>query len=561
MLCRLLCRDNLLEMWLVFSNFEGLGWPVLSTDGAKQHQLGGEKMSLFRKLKQRSNTTRSRKRLRKLSLECLENREVFASGVVNVLLAPFAPPGTALALVGDGSNNDVSISQTLNVGEYLVQGKNGTLLKLNGAGATMPSITVNGINTTISVAMGTGNDTFSFGARPDSQPSSIPTDLSISNDDGSNVNMLTDVLINGNLFVIKGAAATGYNELQILRSTVVGNTVVDNVGAGGDSKTVIDTSLLVGSAGTPALRIENGVGADINNIRGNSQFGLGPFASPIPVVLIDNGDGGSQTTFTGASAIAGFGTTTVYGTLQIDNGLNLPGFIDLVTFDGTNVLGPVNVSNGDGNASTGVTNSTLGSHLALTAANVPLIGGPLVVHNQAGFDDFTMTGSTLPWGLSIDNDFAVPTSNWGSSTQISQSFVGTGPYGPRIGSAGDAMSLEGDNGRDLVNIVGTTLGGRLSLQLFAGNNELNVTNNSVMTGLYFVALAGNDKILIDKSRILVDVYVRMGNGADEFYLRNVTLATDWPSSLLGTVSVDGELGVDRTNLSSLIPVGFELLVP
>jgi hypothetical protein len=428
----------------------------------------------------------------------------------------------------------------------------------------MPSLTVNGINNAISVSLRTGNDNFSFLARPDGQPSNIPGDLVITNDDGSNVNMLSDVLINGNLSVLKAPAASGYNDLQILRSTVIGATLVDNIGAGGDTKTVIDTSSLQGTGVGPAFTLLNGVGADINNIRGNSQFGTGPFVSTGPVVLINNGDGGSQTTFTGASAIAGFGTTTVYGALVINNGLNLPGFVDLVTFDGTNVLGPVVVENGDGNASTGVTNSTLGSHLALAPTNLPLIGGPLVVLNQAGFDDFTMTGSTLPWGLAIDNNFGVPPANWGSSTQINQSSIGTGPFGPRLdmfGAAGDAMALLGDNGRDLVNMNGATLGGRLNLTLFAGNNELNVTNNSVMAGLRLVTLGGNDKVLIDSSRILVDVFVRLGNGADEFYVRNIAFATDWPSSLLGSVSVDGELGVDRTNLGSLIPLGFELLVP
>ena len=69
---------------------------------------------------------------RSLRLEHLESRTVFSAGVVDVQLAPFAPPGSALNLLGDGSNNEVEIHQTLNVGEYVIEGKNGTLLKLNG---------------------------------------------------------------------------------------------------------------------------------------------------------------------------------------------------------------------------------------------------------------------------------------------------------------------------------------------------------------------------------------------------------------------------------------------
>jgi len=309
-----------------------------------------------------------------------------------------------------------------------------------------------------------------------------------------------------------------------------------------------------------SLILNNGVGADIINVRGNSQFGLGPFPNATPVVSINNGDGGSQTTFTGVSAVAGLGTTTIYGQLDISNGLNLPGFIDLVTFDGTNVLGKVNISNGDGNASTGLTNSTLGSHLVLAPNNTPVLGGPLSIRNKAGFDDLTITGSTLPWGLLVDNSVGGANTNWGSSTQITQSFIGTGPYGPRVGSAGQAAIVSGDNGRDLLNVIGSTFGGRLELQLFAGNNEVNVSNNSVLGGFYLVSLGGNDKILIDKSRILVDLYVRLGNGADEFYVRNVDVAKDLPSPLLGSIDVSGELGVDRTNFGSLVPLAFELLV-
>ncbi len=523
-------------------------------------------MFWFRKpgKKSQDNSAGARhKSRRNLRFESLENRRVLASGIVNVALAPFAPPGTSLALIGDGSNNEVDISQTLNVGEYLIQGKNGTLLQLNGSFATTPSMTVHGINFDIDVDLGNGNDVFRFLARPDSQPSNIPEDLNIENSDGSNINSLTGVLINGDLHVSKVVGTSGYSELSILSSTIIGSTIVDNTSGGpdGDTKTVIDNSWLQGSVPGPAFSLTNGAGADINNIRGNSQFGIGPYQTSGPVVAIANGAGGSQTTFTGASAVAGFGTTTVYGQLNIDNGLNLPGFVDLVTFDGTNVLGPVNVANGDGNALTGVTNSTLGSHLVLNSLNAPAYGGPMLVVNGSGYDEFSMTGSNLPWGLLINNDSGVPGANWGSSTAITQSSIGTGPYGPRLPAAGDAMIVLGDDGRDLVNVNSTTIGGRLDLQLKAGNNELNVTNNSVMSGLYIVTSNGNDKVLIDKSKILVDVYARLGNGADELYVRNLVFATDWPSSLLGSVDINGELGVDRTNLGTLVPMAFELLVP
>jgi len=57
--------------------------------------------------------------------------------------------------------------------------------------------------------------------------------------------------------------------------------------------------------------------------------------------------------------------------------------------------------------------------------------------------------------------------------------------------------------------------------------------------------------------------VALGNGADSFRVTNVVLTdpTQWPSPLLGSVSIDGQGGVDSTNLSSLVPLNFEVLVP
>lgn len=523
-----------------------------------------EKKNRRRNIQKPSSGTSSLRR--PLGFEGLESRNLMASGVVDVRIGTFAPPGTILSLVGDGSNNEVDINQTVTAGEFTIQGKNGTLLKLNGAFATTPSMTVNGINGPITIDLNSGNDIFRFLPRSDSQPSNVPGNLTIINSDGSNINSLTGVLINGNLNVVKANDTSGYSELSIISSTIAGSTTVNNDGGeGGDTKLVIDSSWLQGTLSAPALALTNGVGTDINNVKGNSQFGLGPFAATAPVVSIDNGDGGSQTTFTGASRIAGFGTTTVYGRLDINNGNNVPGFLDLVTFQATNVLGPVNVDNGDGTSQTLVIGSTLGSHLVLGGDNRPTVGGPLAIANDSGYDELWVTNSTLPWGLSVNNNAAGANSNWGSATSIGQSSIGTGPYGPRtplpVFVAGVAFMLQGDNGRDIVNLDGSTVGGRVDLVLNAGNNEFRVMNNSNLAGLSVISTDGNDLVSIDRSKILVDIYMRLGNGADELYVRNLNFLEDWPSSLLGVVDINAELGVDRTNLSSLIPNGFELIVP
>jgi hypothetical protein len=496
----------------------------------------------------------------------LEDRRLLAAGVVDVQVFPFLAAGQ-LNLIGDLSNNEVRISQTVNVGEYRVDGLNGTLLQLNQAGVTMPSVTVNGITGNIAVDLRTGNDTFRFDntfAMP-GQPSNVPGDLSIANDDGSNRNDLDNLMINGDLSIVKAAASSGYSELHILNTTVIGYTTVDNTGggSGGDTWTRINNSWLQGNGGPgPAFVLSNGDGQDIIDVQGNSQFGIGPF--PLgPVILISNAAGGSSTRFTGSGAPAGFGTTTVYGDLLIYNGTNLPGTVDTVTFNGSNVLGDVEIYNGDGNTSVTVTNSTLGSHLVASPFS-PEIGSPLMILNDSGFDKFTMTGSQAPWGVLINNDTSGNNDVWGSATDITDSHIGTAPFGPDIqGFPNAALVLLGDNGRDVVNISGTRFGGTVDLRLFAGNNDLNVLNSSLMPALSFVTLGGNDTVLIDNSTIQVAIYVRLGSGADRFIVTNVNPATQWPSALLGMIDINGELGVDTTNLSALAlgALGFEIFVP
>ncbi len=502
---------------------------------------------------------------RHLRFEGLEDRRLLA-GLVDVQVFPLLAPGR-LDLVGDLSNNDVRMSQTVNVGEYRIDGLNGTLLQINGAGVTMPSVTVNGITGDIRVYLGDGDDSFKFDNTyaQNGQRSNVPVDLSIENSHGSNTNQIVDVMINGDFEVIKAGGTTGFSQLHVTNTTVIGYTTVDNTagGTGGDTETKINNAWLQGNGGpSPAFVLYNGDGNDIIDVQGNSQFGIGPF--PLgPVIVIDNGEGASRTTFTGAGAEAGFGTTTVYGDLSITNGTNLPGTLDTVTFNGSNVLGNVSIDNGDGNTSVTVNNSTLGSHL-VAPPFAPVLGGSLQIYNDAGYDQFSMIDSKAPWGILINNDITGNNDVWGSATNIVGSEIGTAPFGPAIGGfPGAALVLLGDNGRDVVNVNNTVLGGTLHLDLFNGNNQVDLTNGTSMNALHLVTGNGNDSVLIDNSRIAVAVYVRLGDGADQFFVRNVDPATQWPSPLLGLIDIDGGPGVDTTNLSALAlgALGFEIFVP
>jgi hypothetical protein len=495
-----------------------------------------------------------RKRLR---LEPLEVRDML-SGVVDIQIG-----AGFLTLVGDGSNNQVELRQTNNAGEYFISSPDNTLFQINGVGATVPDATVNGINDDIIVDLGDGNDSFSFlGVAPGVQ-STTPDDLIIHNSDGSNVNVISDVLVNGDLTVLKSVVSSGYSELRIVNSRVIGDTLVDNQGNGtGDTKTVVDNShLQAGGPGAYGLYLYNPSGEDLFDALGNSQFGTGSFVGGQPVVYIGNFEGGSRTTFTGANQVAGPGTTTVYGRIDIENTDNLPGTLDIVTFNSVNVLGAVTVQNGDGNTETMTINSTIGSDFVPPLAGT---GGSYRVYNDAGFDSFEMTDSLVPWGLKINNDRAANgASNWGSSTQISESTLVTHPPGSALSNPDDAFQFRGDNGADVINILASTLNGQLDARMYDGNNSLTLLD-AVVAGLDLVTGIGNDTITLDDTRVIAFIEIFLDDGADRLNIHNTNYATQWPNPLLSIIEINAEVGVDT--FSGVIPpsddfLGFDLFIP
>ena len=509
-------------------------------------------MSFLEKFSARRTTKRSQlKRLTRatrLGLESLESRVVLASGVVD--LDTLTTPGS-LFIDGDTSNNDVEIRQTLNVNEFTVTGKNGTLLSLNQGGAanpqTFPTLTVNGIVNDITVdlnfhaVVGGGVDSFSFVAGQ-AGASNVPNDLNIQNSAGSNTNIISDVIINNDLNVT--AVADGYKELHILNTEITGSAVVDNTNGGfnGDTKTVIDSSKLrAGVAPASALIVTNGIGMDDLSVRGNSQFGDG---APKPlfndIVDINNGDGPAMTVFTGASRVYGPGTTTVYGDLSITNGMNRLGTMDVATFNQVNVFGDVMVTNGEGNTETMVIGSELFSDLLPVNQGPPgspegPAGAGVVIVNDRGFDVFESVDSDMPWGLWIDNDFAaVGTSTSGSRTDIRNSRINTarGIGGP------SGLTVLGDNGADVVNIDPTVIRGIVDLHLGNGQNEAVLGNDSVVDQFRYRGGHGVDKVLIDNAQVTSLIDIDLLDGADLMSVVNVDPLADLPSAV-GDIDIDG----------------------
>lgn len=530
-------------------------------------------MSMWNRVKKRAP-----RKARRLKLEALESRQLL-TGVVIVNVAASPVPG-GVQLLGDADNNAVEMRQGAMTGEYVLTGLNGTLLQLNGYGATMPTVTVNNINDAIQVDLMDGDNAFSLLAPASGGQTSLPTDLLIVNHAGSNVNTLDRVLVNRDVNVSKSSGLNGYSELQILNTTVIGDTIVANDagGGGGASKTVIDGSQLQGGSTNAALKLTNGYGADVIQIQGASTFGTGGFPTDqVNVVDIHNGDGGSRTTFTGAAK--------VYGCVNICNGYNLPATQDIVTFNGVEVLGRVLVKNDGGDSLTSVISSKIGTQLvnqAITICGqsvVVPVGGPLVVLNEAGVDQFLMQQSETPWGLYVDNDMAPAksvtsgnTNLWGSTTNISGSKIGTRPLGPDLqmssygGSstvAGAAMVLKGDNGADSVSVATTTIGGPVDLTVLGnGNNTVSLATSS-MSSLWLATGTGNDAVTLDTVTIPVQIDIRLNAGAD---LLRILGASVLPDSLLGYVVLDGGFGVDTYHQDAAVTpamlpaINFEVLV-
>jgi len=234
-----------------------------------------------------------------------------------------------------------------------------------------------------------------------------------------------------------------------------------------------------------AFSIANGPGMDILDLLGDTTFGAGispPAAGP--AVTIANAGGGSATTF-GPEASQLTERVKVYGGLQVSNGGNLQGILDVVSFDNTDVTGAVLINNdgGPGGSSVLVTDSNLGTNL-LPAGPAP--GNPVVVASDAGPDSFVAANLNAPWGLFVTNVVTVgPVVDVaGSTATITDSKLGMRPGGPTSGlagvvpalpapilaafafagvAAGDALLVQGDQGQDLLTVTETLSEGRRSV--------------------------------------------------------------------------------------------------
>ena len=272
--------------------------------------------------------------------------------------------GGVLTITGDDSGNIVSLVQGPGFGEYEIQGDNTNI---------MGKVLINDPFMQIIVDLQGGSDTFSILGPSPTDQILIPSDLEILNSDGFNTNNFTNVQINGDVMVTKVAGASE-SHLNVVGTTIIGDTTLDADTFNGDSKTSITgNSILQGDL-------------DITNNDGEDIFVL--FTADIDGdVTISNGDGDTRSIF---------GVTEdpiVFGDIFITNGEGT----DVTIFNDTHVWGDTNIVNGPGNTSTTVEVSNFG--LGAPVGD----GGDFEIDNGKGFDKMLWTGSNTRDDLNINN--------------------------------------------------------------------------------------------------------------------------------------------------------------
>ena len=513
-----------------------------------------------RSIRKKFSSSHKAKRLR---VERLESRQML-SGIVNVYTqavlgtTPAAFVAGDVYLQGDGLTNVVNMDQpTANPAQFSIFSDGATYFHLDGTSptTTMASVPLNDFNGNVFVDLGAGGK-FTFSSPPagPGAPTVSTLELSLNIADGAgSTNTISNAVIGGNLTVTKDTGTIGSSNLYITSSTVLGSTAITNGtpggATGGNSSTIIDSCLLQGLPGAPALTIDNGDGFNQTTIQGLSQIGTAPLTPVANAVVILNGAEGSTTTFTGVSAAT---APVIYGGVRITNGLTLPLQSNQATFNNTQVLGAVNIDNTAGGTASGdtqvsVTSSKLGTHLTL--------GGPLVVTNGVGNNVFSMKGSQVPWGLLINNTSG-PISPVGNQTIIDSSYIGQTSTGARpVGAvlpspavAGDAVFLKDGNGADTVIFRnGTVINGELDLGALGGGIKNVSLDSSTMTALALATGPGKDSVWIGGAIIQTTMSVALGTGTNTLYLQkgNTSLASNsLPDFLNGVNGIDGGLGTN-----------------
>ena len=439
------------------------------------------------------------------------------SGVVMISLA-----GGDLHLDGDANSNSIMLqADPATPTTFVVTGLNSTTLHFGAVDVPSP-FSISNVSHDVDVSLGDGTDTFDFegpaagggnstvlGTLNITSGNGIATntlhnvtapaivinngtgsannmltnvtvsavDLNIHNGQGENTATLTNVTVDIGNFISGGG--TGNRTTTISNSKFEGTATIN--GANGASTITINNTYFDANLGGPALTVSTTASGPaestftVQDAPGGhaTTFGAGPFVKNVALndqLIINNtgaGAGGTVTQLTGPNAAS---PVVVYGNIRLSNAPNSSAAkYDIFSLANADVVGGVTIiNNGESSTQTFITNSKIGTQLT---AGTP---APLLLNNSRGADLFSMSGtSSVPWGISIDNDTADNGAMmFGSTTQVSAgASIGTRPLGVAHPS-GFGLILSGDSAVDVVSITGATIGGGLNVGTAAGNRGL-----------------------------------------------------------------------------------------
>lgn len=455
-------------------------------------------------------TTKKRRpaRFSRLCCEQLEDRLVPAGGVVTVTVVA----GT-LTLTGDGNamGNDVRLLEQ-GVGQYDVQGQNGTQVKLGAGGTPQSTVSVSNVGNN-----GLGDIKATFFDGPD-----------VFTYSGLFVGKLRDMVLN----MGKGADNVNVSSFDI-RNLII----TQGVGDVSNDQVSVAVNLNMNGQIRGLVAINNGGGNDTTTLA--LKVGSN--------VTVNNSGGGDTTLITNNSYIGGslsvLNTTPLMGAATNDTRIEGSSFISKnVTIRNVTVVNSATVD-----ADNQINNSYVGGTLIITNGNAG------VSVNSNTISSSTVGGSVSTTGTTGDDRTFVMNSSVGR-TVIIRSGNGPGEAQLQNSTVGGSFITVMGTGNDHVAISGSVVFGNISLNL--GNaSSSNIVNIDALTVFGLTTIIGainGDEVYIDHSTFTGAVAISTGAGND---IVSVGFFAPTPNTFFhSSLNINVGTGTDQINLGSSVRI-------
>ena len=382
----------------------------------------------------------------------------------------------ALALTGDNTANDISITGNVATGNVTLQGNNGTQITLNGVTAAQHVVdlvhTVNGtfgtaadkvllndmILGTITLNMGLGGDTIEM-------DNLFANGVTLNGGDGDNSININNVRF-GATNITTG---TGTDKVNVNQAKIVGALTI-STGFGGDSVSLDDNGVTNGLRVIGALKIITSDGDDDVDLGSNSTSTFGS-------ITIDAGKGDDEVENISGRVLGAVSVKTGDGNDFIDFDAGAFGTISVDAGSGENGVDFDEIS---ANSLTIVTGDQVDS-LSLDETSVV---GATSIKMGGGADTLKYLGENHLAALTIDMGNGDNRLEFISEVSVNSLLVTTGTgidtIFLNVASRGDVTVKSGEGGDDLIMTVAAL--GKLTLETAGGDDNLEVVDALIVRG-------------------------------------------------------------------------------